>query len=45
MEGNPIAQNSECPLNVYIAAILPNVKFYEYVYIKDDFREQAKETF
>ncbi|KAL5278736.1 LRRC48 family protein [Megaselia abdita] len=45
LEGNPIAENSEKPLRVYIAAVLPNLKYYNYTYLKDEEREKGQEQF
>lgn len=45
LEGNPIAENSDKPLRTYIAAVLPNLKFYNYTYIKNEEREKGLEQF
>lgn len=45
LEGNPIAKNPDFCLADYIAAILPQVKYYEYVAIRDEDRERAKDYF
>ncbi|XP_058984362.1 dynein regulatory complex subunit 3 isoform X2 [Musca domestica] len=45
LEGNPLAQESEFSLSDYIAAILPKLKYYEYVAIGDEQRESARRRF
>lgn len=45
MEGNPIAEDAEKPLRTYIAAVLPNLKYYNYAYIKNEEREKGNEQF
>lgn len=45
LEGNPIAENAEKPLRIYIAAVLPNLKYYSYTYLKDEEREKGQEMF
>ncbi|XP_073824605.1 tbCMF46 [Musca autumnalis] len=45
LEGNPLAQESEFSLCDYVAAILPNLKYYEYVAIKEEQRESARARF
>lgn len=43
MEGNPITKNSN--FRFYIAAFLPQLKYYEYKILKEDERENGKETY
>ncbi|XP_055851601.1 dynein regulatory complex subunit 3 [Episyrphus balteatus] len=45
MEGNPVCQMLGYSLSTYIAALLPNVKYYEYSYIEDSVREAGKQKF
>ncbi|EDW77994.1 uncharacterized protein Dwil_GK24778 [Drosophila willistoni] len=45
LEGNPIAKKPDFPLNSYVAAILPQLNYYEYVFIKRDIREEALKRF
>lgn len=45
LEGNPIAENAEKPLRTYIAAVLPNLKYYNYTYLKDEEREKGRALF
>lgn len=45
LEGNPIAKQPDFPLSEYITAILPQLNYYEYVYIKDEMREAAQKRF
>lgn len=45
LEGNSIAENAEKPLRTYIAAVLPNLKYYNYTYLKDEEREKGLEQF
>lgn len=45
MEGNPVCRTLGYPLVTYIAALLPDVKYYEYAYIEDSAREAGKQKF
>ncbi|XP_022220110.1 dynein regulatory complex subunit 3 isoform X2 [Drosophila obscura] len=45
LEGNPIAQQPNFPLSLYVIAILPQLNYYEYVFIKADTREAARKRF
>ncbi|KAM7352445.1 tbCMF46 isoform 2-T2 [Cochliomyia hominivorax] len=45
LEGNPISKDSKFCLADYIAAILPQLKYYEYVAIKDEDRQRAKKRY
>ncbi|XP_046810039.1 dynein regulatory complex subunit 3 [Lucilia cuprina] len=45
LEGNPLCNNPEFCLVDYIAAVLPHVKYYEYVAIKNEDRQRAKERY
>ncbi|XP_017846354.2 dynein regulatory complex subunit 3 [Drosophila busckii] len=45
LEGNPIAKLPEFPLSQYVTAMLPQLNYYEYVYIKDEMREAAQKRF
>lgn len=45
LEGNPVAQEPNFSMPEYVAAILPNVKYYEYVAITNEQREKAKERY
>lgn len=45
LEGNPIAKQPDFPLSEYITAILPQLNYYEYVFIKDEMREAAQKRF
>lgn len=45
LEGNPIAKQPDFPLSEYITAILPQLNYYEYVFIKDEMREAAQKKF
>ncbi|XP_075151603.1 tbCMF46 isoform X2 [Haematobia irritans] len=45
LEGNPVGNEADFSLCDYIAAILPNLKYYEYIAIKEDQREKAKARF
>ncbi|XP_061387278.1 dynein regulatory complex subunit 3 [Musca vetustissima] len=45
LEGNPVSQESDFSLSDYVAAVLPNLKYYEYMIIKEEQRESARERF
>ncbi|XP_060653207.1 dynein regulatory complex subunit 3 [Drosophila nasuta] len=45
LEGNPIAKLPDFPLSQYVTAILPQLNYYEYVFIKDEMREEAQKRF
>ncbi|XP_030376687.1 dynein regulatory complex subunit 3 [Scaptodrosophila lebanonensis] len=45
LEGNPIATKPDFSLSQYCIAILPKLNYYEYVFIKDEVREEAKERY
>ncbi|KAH8263678.1 hypothetical protein KR044_012501 [Drosophila immigrans] len=45
LEGNPIAKLPDFPLSQYVTAILPQLNYYEYVYIKEEMREAAQKRF
>ncbi|KAH8411981.1 hypothetical protein KR222_004551, partial [Zaprionus bogoriensis] len=45
LEGNPIAKQPDFPLSEYITAILPQLNYYEYVFIKAEMREAAQKRF
>lgn len=42
---NPIAKDTTKPLRLYVAAILPYLKYYQHVLIKPDERESGKDLF
>lgn len=47
MEGNPIAiaLNRATSFRIYVAAILPNLKYYNYMYISKEERHQGSEVY
>ncbi|XP_017032779.1 dynein regulatory complex subunit 3 [Drosophila kikkawai] len=45
LEGNPIAKMPDFPLSSYVTAILPQLNYYEYVFIKAETREEAQKRF
>nr|NP_609325.2 TbCMF46 [Drosophila melanogaster]AAF52831.2 TbCMF46 [Drosophila melanogaster] len=45
LEGNPIAKQPDFPLSLYVIAILPQLNYYEYVFIKTETREEAQKRF
>ncbi|XP_016979107.1 dynein regulatory complex subunit 3 [Drosophila rhopaloa] len=45
LEGNPIAKLPDFPLSLYVTAILPQLNYYEYVFIKAEVREEAQKRF
>lgn len=45
LEGNPIAKQPDFPLSEYITAMLPQLNYYEYVFIKNEMREAAQKRF
>ncbi|KAH8255536.1 hypothetical protein KR038_005241 [Drosophila bunnanda] len=45
LEGNPIAKMPDFPLSLYVTAILPQLNYYEYVFIKAETREEAQKRF
>uniref|UniRef100_A0A1A9ZVT4 Dynein axonemal assembly factor 1 homolog n=1 Tax=Glossina pallidipes TaxID=7398 RepID=A0A1A9ZVT4_GLOPL len=45
LEGNPVSERLDFDLSEYVAAVLPNVQYYEYMSIKEEDRLKAKETF
>ncbi|KAH8287866.1 hypothetical protein KR018_003600 [Drosophila ironensis] len=45
LEGNPISRTPNFPLSLYVTAILPQLIYYEYVFIKSESREEAQKRF
>jgi len=45
LEGNPIAKLPDFPLSLYVTAILPQLNYYEYVFIKAETKEEAQKRF
>lgn len=45
LEGNPISRMPNFPLTLYVTAILPQLNYYEYVFIKTETREEAQKRF
>lgn len=47
LEGNPIAINghNKSSFRIYIAAFLPNLKYYNYAYIQEKEREKGRNEF
>ncbi|EDW03562.1 GH10435 [Drosophila grimshawi] len=45
LEGNPIAKLPDFPLTQYVTAILPQLNYYKYVFIKAEMREAAQKRF
>ncbi|EDV32230.1 uncharacterized protein Dana_GF14151 [Drosophila ananassae] len=45
LEGNPISRMPNFPLTLYVTAILPQLNYYEYVFIKTEIREEAQKRF
>lgn len=45
MEGNPIAFNPDIPIRIYVAAFLPQLKYYNYICIKNSERTTGAEMF
>ncbi|XP_020807053.1 dynein regulatory complex subunit 3 [Drosophila serrata] len=45
LEGNPIAKMPDFPLSLYVTAILPQLNYYEYVFIKAETRAEAQKRF
>lgn len=47
LEGNPIAKRpaKNTTFRIYVAAILPHLKYYNYEYIYDEEREKGKLEF
>ncbi|KAH8279750.1 hypothetical protein KR054_003975 [Drosophila jambulina] len=45
LEGNPIAKMPDFPLSLYVTAILPQLNYYEYVFIKAETRDKAQKRF
>ncbi|XP_017075729.2 dynein regulatory complex subunit 3 isoform X1 [Drosophila eugracilis] len=45
LEGNPISKTPDFPLSSYVTAILPQLNYYEYVFIKAEAREEAQKRF
>lgn len=45
LEGNPVTERLDFNVSEYVAAVLPNVQYYEYISIKEEDRLKAKETF
>ncbi|BFF93917.1 dynein regulatory complex subunit 3 [Drosophila madeirensis] len=45
LEGNPIAQQPDFSLSLYVTATLPQLNYYEYVFIKADTRDAARKRF
>lgn len=45
MEENPIAKDIDNPLRLYIAAFLPNLKYYNYALITEQEKLQANQKY
>ncbi|XP_013098384.2 dynein regulatory complex subunit 3 [Stomoxys calcitrans] len=45
LEGNPVGNEADFSLSDYVAAILPKLKYYEYVAINEDQRKKARSRF
>ncbi|XP_067621612.1 dynein regulatory complex subunit 3 isoform X2 [Eurosta solidaginis] len=45
LQGNPIKGSTSFPMDLYVAAILPDVKYYEYKRITDEMRQNGQEKF
>lgn len=45
MEENPIAKDEESPMRIYIAAFLPDLKYYNYAYITQQERLQGRRIY
>uniref|UniRef100_A0A1B0BLR1 Dynein axonemal assembly factor 1 homolog n=1 Tax=Glossina palpalis gambiensis TaxID=67801 RepID=A0A1B0BLR1_9MUSC len=45
LEGNPVTERLDFNISEYVAAVLPNVQYYDYMSIKEEDRLKAKETF
>jgi len=41
LEGNPIARKPNINLLKYVTAVLPQLNYYEYTFIKNELREEA----
>ncbi|XP_062706990.1 dynein regulatory complex subunit 3-like [Aedes albopictus] len=42
---NPIAEDKDKPLRLYVACLLPHLKYYQYVLIKPEEREAGKDIY
>lgn len=45
MEGNPIANETNFQMDLYVAAVLPGVKYYEYKTITEEMRHKGRERY
>lgn len=47
LEANPVSigQEKGVPFRIYIAAFLPNLKYYNYIVISDEEREEGQKHF
>ncbi|KAH8413125.1 hypothetical protein KR009_008188 [Drosophila setifemur] len=45
LEGNPISKLPDFPLSLFVTAILPQLNYYEYIFIKAETREDAQKRF
>ncbi|XP_058455415.1 dynein regulatory complex subunit 3-like [Malaya genurostris] len=45
LANNPIAQDSSKPIRLYVATLLPQLKYYQYVLIKPEERKAGKDMF
>ncbi|XP_036322346.1 dynein regulatory complex subunit 3-like, partial [Rhagoletis pomonella] len=45
LEGNPIAKKTEFQMDLYVAAVLPGVKYYEYKTVTEDMRQKGMEKY
>ncbi|XP_063708940.1 dynein regulatory complex subunit 3-like [Culicoides brevitarsis] len=45
MEENPVAKDTENPMRIYIAAFLPDLKYYNYAYITPQERLQGRKKY
>ncbi|XP_054743337.1 dynein regulatory complex subunit 3 [Anastrepha obliqua] len=45
LEGNPVGKKPDFQMNLYVAAVLPSVKFYEYKTITEELRQKGKEKY
>lgn len=45
MQENPIAKDEENPMRIYIAAFLPDLKYYNYAYITPQERLEGRKKY
>lgn len=45
IEENPIAKREDSPMRIYIAAFLPDLKYYNYAYITPQERLQGRKIY